>query len=144
MAKANRSITIDVDPEFFYGIVIDFEKYPEFVKDLKNVEILKQGDNEWTVKFHIHIIKKLDYTLNLWGDPGKYLKWSLAKKGFMKRNDGAWELTKLGENKIEANYTTEVDLGLLAPKSIVNMLISTTFPEMLKSFKARAEGLYDK
>jgi len=144
MAKASRSITIDVDPEFFYSIVVDFDKYPEFVKDLKKVKILKQSDNEWTVQFQIHIIKKMDYTLNLKGEPGKHLRWSLAKKGFMKRNDGAWDLKEIGENKIEATYSAEVDLGLLAPKSIVNMLLSTNFPNMLKAFKARAEDLYDK
>ena len=141
MTKASRSIVIDVDPGFFYDLVCDFEKYPEFVKDMKDVRIDKQGDNEWTVTFFVNIIKKVEYTLNLKGDPGKSLMWNLAKKGFMKRNDGGWRINDLGNGQIEAFYDVEVDLGLLAPKSIINMLISTTFPAMLKSFKKRAESL---
>lgn len=142
MAQANRSIVIDVDPDFFYDIICDFMSYPEFIDEVHDTRIEKEGKDEWTVTTFVKIIKKIDYTLNLKGVRGKSLTWSLAKKGFMKKNDGSWTLKDLGNNQIEATYSAEIDLGLLAPKTIVNAVMSTNFPTMLKAFKKRAEGLY--
>ena len=141
MAKASKSVVINVAPETFYGVIIDFDKYPQFIKDMKEVRIDKAEKNEWIVTFWVSIIKKVEYTLNLKGIPGKELTWSLTKKGFMKTNDGGWYLKEIGKNKTEATYTVDVDLGLFAPKSVVNMLISTSFPAMLKNFKDYAESL---
>ena len=141
MTQARRSIVIDVEPKVLYDIIVDFEKYPEFQSDLTNVKIDAHNGNEWTVTFTLHIIKKFDYVLHLKGKPYESVTWSLAKKGFMKKNDGGWELKDLGNGQTEATYFLEVDLGLLAPKGIVNMLLSTNFPKMLQSFKERAENM---
>ncbi len=141
MAQAKSSIVINVSPDVFYDVIIDFEKYPQFIKDMKEIRIDKAGDNEWTITFFVKIIKQVEYTLNLKGVPGEKLTWSLAKKGFMKANDGGWRLEKTGDNQTEATYTVDVDLGMFTPKSVVNMLISTSFPAMLKNFKEYAESL---
>jgi len=141
MALASSSIIIDVEPSKLFDVITDFEKYPEFLKEVSDIKMVDQGENQWTVTFYVSIIKKVDYTLKLKGDPGKSVTWSLAKKGFMKQNDGSWQLKDLGNGKTKATYTTEVNLGLLAPKSVVNMLVSTSFPAMLKAFKKRAENL---
>jgi ribosome-associated toxin RatA of RatAB toxin-antitoxin module len=141
MAQASRSIEVNVDPMTFYNVISDFEKYPEFLKELRSIRIDKSGENEWTVTFFVTIVKNIEYTLDFKGTPGKGLEWTLAKKGFMKKNSGSWALEEIDENQTKATYATEIDLGLLAPKSIVNMLISTNFPTMLKAFKEQAESL---
>lgn len=141
MTRASRSIVIDVEPEVLYDIIVDFRKYPEFVKEVTKVRIDSESENQWTATFFISMIKKLDYSLVLIGERPLSVTWSLAKKGFMKKNDGAWALKDLGDGKTEATYSAEIDLGLLAPKSIVNMLMSSNFPTMLSAFKKRAEGL---
>jgi coenzyme Q-binding protein COQ10 len=139
MTEASRSVVVDVPPEQFYEVVTDFQHYPEFVKELSDVRIDSEGDNEWTITFSVSLIKKFEYTLNLKGVPGKSVKWSLAKKGFMKKNDGSWSLTDLGDGRTEATYAVDVNMGMLAPKSVVNMLVASNFPTMLKAFKERAE-----
>lgn len=141
MTQASRSIVIDVEPEVIYDVIVDFKNYPAFVKEVKEVRMNDEGENEWTATFYISVIKRLDYTLHLIGDRPKTVTWSLAKKGFMKKNNGSWVLKDLGKGRTEATYTADVDLGLLAPKSIVNMLVSSNFPTMLKAFKKQAESL---
>ena len=141
MASAERSIIVDVTPEKFYEVITDFSKYPNFLKEVKKIEVLDKGENTWKVLNGINLIKSIEYTLDFVGEPGKSLKWKLADKGFMKKNDGAWTLKDLGDGRTEATYTLDIELGIFAPKAIVNKVMEVNFPSMLKAFKKQAESL---
>ena len=143
--KAKASEVIDVPPEKFFKVISDFEKYPEFIPEVKGVKILEKKKNEVTAEFEISLIKNIKYVLKLTFDPPHRLSWTLAEKGFFKQNDGAWELEPLeGGKKTKATYIVEIGVGMFVPKSIVNMLVGQSLPQMLKRFKERAESLYKK
>ena len=142
MAKASRSIEINRNPQECYEVITDYEKYPEFLDEVKEVQVLESSENKWTVKYTIHLIKKVDYILRHEGDRGKELGWSLVE-GFFKSNTGAWVLEELEEGKkTKTTYNIDVELGRLVPSKIVTSLTEKQLPKMLETFKARIERLY--
>ena len=147
MPSASRSITIDVPADHFFSVITDFESYPEFIPETVDVEILdtkKKGKGKVTeAKFFLKVIKKIDYTLRLTQEPNTRMHWELVEGPF-KTNNGSWELEPAGKNKVKATYTVDITMGFLVPQSITNMLVGTSLPKMLESFKERAESTYGK
>ncbi len=141
MPAAQDSIIINVPKEKFFEVITDFEKYPEFIPEMKSAQVVEHKDNEYIVDFTVTLIKKIDYRLKLIAHPYTKLEWNLVK-GFFKKNYGYWEIEELGPEQIKATYYVELEMGMLVPKKILNELAQIGLPRMLKNFKERAESLY--
>ena len=141
MPAAQESIVINVPKEKFFEVITDFEKYPEFIPEMKAAKVIEHKDNEYVVDFTVSLIKKIDYRLKLVAYPYEKLEWNLVK-GFFKKNYGYWLIKELGPEQIEATYYVELEMGLLVPKKLLNELAQVGLPGMLKRFKERAESLY--
>lgn len=141
MPAAQSSIVINVPKEKFFEVITDFEKYPEFIPEMKKAKVLEHNGNEYIVEFSVSMIKKVDYVLKLTAYPYTKLEWNLVK-GFFKKNYGYWDIEELAPDQIKATYYVELEMGLLVPKKILNELAQAGLPRMLKQFKERAESLY--
>jgi ribosome-associated toxin RatA of RatAB toxin-antitoxin module len=143
MAVSERSIEIDVPPKKFYDVVVDFARYSEFVDGAIGSETLVASEKNPRVRMDIKIIKKISYVLNFDLVPGKSVKWTLAEKGFFKKNDGSWTLEPLDKGKrTRATYRVDLEIAsLLVPDAILKQLNEINFPKMLAEFKKRAEGM---
>ena len=134
MPDLSRTILIDVPVERFYALIVDFDRYPEFLNDVDKTAIVHSTDNQWDVKFTVQVIRRVEYILRLTGVENQSLKWELASGQLFKTNTGAWVLEE-EDGKTRATYT-------IVPKAIINRLVEFTFPTMLKQWKERAESLY--
>jgi len=140
MPKSVRSIVINAAPARCFQVITDFERYPQFVEELKTAKILKREPNFLRVEFAVKIIKEISYTLDLTTKPDQEVSWTMHK-GFFKKNIGGWKLKELGGGKTEATYEVDVEFGLLVPSSVVKMLQENNLPKMLQAFKKRIEAL---
>jgi ribosome-associated toxin RatA of RatAB toxin-antitoxin module len=140
MAIAERKIEIGASREKLFQIIVDYERYPEFLSHMESAKVLSNNGNETTVEFTLNLIKKIRYTLRLKEDKNFGLSWNLLKGEFMKVNSGGWKLKSLAKNKTEATYFIELGFGLLVPKKISQMLADVQLPQTLEAFKARAEA----
>jgi ribosome-associated toxin RatA of RatAB toxin-antitoxin module len=140
MPGATTSIVMDVPPKVIYDVVLDFEKYPEFLPDVKGVTIEKKG-KLLTVSFEISIIKKIHYSLGFTAVPGKKIEWHFIKGDLFKGNNGYWQFEEVKKGQTKATYHIEVDFGLFVPSMITNKLVGNNLPTMMKRFKERAESL---
>jgi coenzyme Q-binding protein COQ10 len=143
MAQASKSVVVDVPPEKLFDVIVDFERYPEFLPEVKSAKIdAGQGSiKEVTYKVDIKA-KVITYTLRHTAErPGK-LSWTMVKGEMMKGNDGAWAL-KPGPRPgtTEATYTIDLKLSSLVPGFIEKALAEQSLPGLLANFKARAEKL---
>jgi ribosome-associated toxin RatA of RatAB toxin-antitoxin module len=138
VAKSVKTIVFDAPPDKCYEIVWDFAKYPVFVKELKNVEMLSREKGKVRAEFTIKVIKEIKYTLDIVGKTPTDINWTLVH-GFFKKNDGGWHFEDLGKGRTEATYTVDVDFGLLVPPAVVRMLQESNLPKMLEAFKKRIE-----
>jgi coenzyme Q-binding protein COQ10 len=140
MAAAEQSIVIDVPRDAFLAVITDYERYPEFLPDMKATRIVGRDGHAVDVVFTLHLVKRIEYTLRLVEDPPNGLSWTQVSGDFQ-RNDGGWTLQDLDGTRTHATYRIDVAVGVLVPGSIVNRLVGQTLPDTLRAFKRRAEAL---
>lgn len=140
MAQVTESIEIKATPKECYAVVSDFESYPEFVEGTSEVKIIGRSGTKTTVAYTLDMIKKVHYTLDHLGKPGKLLAWSLVEGDFMKKNQGQWTFEEVKKGITRAIYSIDIELGLFVPGTIERKLVTHHLPEMLTSFKKRIES----
>jgi coenzyme Q-binding protein COQ10 len=144
MAQASKSVTINVPPDKFFDVVADYEKYPEFLPEVKKVKVQAgQGDAK-EVTYTVDIkAKVINYTLKHTAERPNVLRWSMIKGEMMKGNDGSWTLKPGAKpDTTDATYNIDLRLSALVPGFIEKALAEQSLPSLLANFKARAEKLH--
>lgn len=140
MAGATRSIVINAPPDKVFDIITDYEKYPQFVSEVKKVTTSERQGNTVKLNYEINLVKTIRYTIRVTEERPKKMSWTFVEGDVMKTNTGSWVLEPEGEGKTRATYTVEVTVGPLVPKAIINGLVDQSLPKMMDAFKRRAEG----
>jgi ribosome-associated toxin RatA of RatAB toxin-antitoxin module len=139
LPSAIQTIEIDAPLDRVYAVIVDYERYPEFLPEIENTEVLRRDGNTVEVEFSLNLIKRLTYTLRLVGEPGTGVSWTLVD-GMFQTNDGSWNLESLEGRRTRATYRIEVAVGVFVPGAITKRLVGSTLPTTLAAFKARAEA----
>ena len=140
MPGATKAILIEAPIEKVFGIITDYEKYVEFLPEVKKIEISGRSGNQVDVHHEVAMVATVRYTLRLTEDKPSRVSWSLVKGEFMRQNQGSWVLESQGDARTQATYSIEMTFGPLVPRAVVNALVETSLPKMLSAFKARAEA----
>src|SRR5882672_10504327 len=119
MAQASRSVTVNVPPDKLFDVITDYEKYPEFLPEVKKVK-LEGGQGA---------IKEVTYQVDI---KAKVITYTLKHT--------AERPTKL-PGTTDATYTIDLKLSSLVPGFIEKALAEQSLPGLLANFKARAEKL---
>jgi coenzyme Q-binding protein COQ10 len=139
MPGATRSIVINAPVEKVFDVIVQYDKYPQFLPEVKEVRTSDRKGNELHVHYKVDVMKTIKYSIRVKEERPTRMSWSFIEGEFMKDNKGSWVLEPAGEGKTKATYTVEMALGALVPKTIVNALVETSLPKMLDAFKRRAE-----
>ena len=140
MPGATRAVVINTPVEKVFAVIKDYERYPEFLPEVKSTRISNRQGDEVDVQYEVDVLKKIRYTLRLKEEPPSRISWTFVEGELMRDNRGHWLLEDLGGGKTRATYNIEIKLGPLVPKSIVNVLVDSSLPKMLEAFKKRAES----
>ena len=140
MTKTQQQVVINAPIERVFDVIVDYERYPEFLPEMKAVEVLSRNDGVVIVRFELELIMRFVYTLRLLEDAPHSVRWSLEEAKIMSSNAGGWQLESLGPNSTRASYRIDVKLLGLIPSSVSNRISGITLPHTLARFKARAEG----
>ncbi|HZX96453.1 MAG TPA: SRPBCC family protein [Myxococcales bacterium] len=144
MAQASRSVTVNVPPEKLFEVIVDYERYPEFLPEVKKVKVEAGQGSIKEVTYTVDIkAKVINYTLRHTAERPSKLSWTMIKGEMMKGNDGTWML-KAGAQPgtTDATYTIDLKLSSLVPAFIEKALAEQSLPGLLANFKARAEKLH--
>jgi ribosome-associated toxin RatA of RatAB toxin-antitoxin module len=140
MPSARHSIEIDASSENLLAVITDFEAYPDFLPDIVDAKVVSAEDGSWEVRFALHLIRRLDYTLRLVQENPHRIRWTLIE-GLFRKNSGGWEIEVLEEgSRVRAHYDIEIQVGMFLPGTLVNTLVQKSLPDMLACFKTRAEA----
>ena len=141
MRRASRSIEIDVPPEAFFRVLQEYERYPEFVPEVKAVKVGSRSAEAVEVTYWLDVkLRVFDFTLRHVTRSPMRIEWSLVRGGeFMRANEGAWTFERAGSGGTLATYAIEIDLGPLVPATFEKALAERGLPNMLANFKAQAE-----
>lgn len=141
MAGASRSIVVNAPPEKVYDIVIAYDRYPEWLPEVKTIRTSDRKGNEVKVHYEVDFkIKTIRYTILAREERPTRMSWSFIEGEVMKDNKGSWVLEPEGEGRTKVTYNVEVAVGPLVPKSILNTLVDQSLPKMLEAVKRRAEA----
>jgi coenzyme Q-binding protein COQ10 len=140
MAGATRSIIINAPPEKLFDIIANYDRYGEFLPEVKKIWTSDRQGNQVKVHYEVNVVKTIRYTLLVKEERPTRMSWSFVEGEVMKDNKGSWVLEPDGEGRTKATYTVEMALGPLVPKAIINGLVDQSLPKMLDAFKRRAEG----
>lgn len=146
MAQASRSVTVNVPPEKLFDVIADYEKYPEFLPEVKKVKVDAGQGSIKEVTYTVDIkAKVINYTLKHTAEKPVKLAWTMIKGEMMKGNDGTWVLKPGAQpGTTEATYTIDLKLSSLVPGFIEKALAEQSLPALLNNFKNRAEKLHPK
>ena len=143
MPGTQQEVQISVSPEDFFGVITDYESYPEFLDEMEDAKVLSRSGNTSEVQFTVQLIKRVTYTLVLIENRPESVTWSL-KEGPFKVSNGSWYLERLSDGSTRAQYEVEVKVAAFVPKSVSSRIVGKTVPALLAAFKGRAEMLHSR
>jgi ribosome-associated toxin RatA of RatAB toxin-antitoxin module len=155
-APVARDIVIEVSPEALFDVIVDYDRYPEFVPSVKQCKARRRAPSAGAEGGPVEVdyvvdlgVKTVRYTLRHHEERPARVAWELVSSDWMKVSNGSWELASEGAYT-RARYTVEVQIAKppLVPQSLVDRitdeLTRVQLPRTLSAFKARAESLRDR
>ena len=141
MPGASRSIVVNAPPEKVFDTIINYDRYPEWLPEVKKIRTSERKGNEVKVHYEVDFkIKTIRYTILAREERPQRMSWSFVEGEVMKDNKGSWVLEPAGEGRTKVTYSVEVAVGPLVPKSILSTLVDQSLPNLLENFKRRVEA----
>jgi ribosome-associated toxin RatA of RatAB toxin-antitoxin module len=141
MPGASRSIVFHAPMEKCFEVISDYERYPEFLPEVKRIRTSNRNGAEVDVQYEADVVKTIKYTVHMKEEKPSKVSWSFIDGEFMKDNKGGWVLEDAGNGTTKATYSIEVTVGPLVPKAILNALVDSQLPRLLENFKKRIESM---
>jgi ribosome-associated toxin RatA of RatAB toxin-antitoxin module len=144
MPKSSTTIETFVSPEEFREIILDVEKYPEFLPEVKKVVVHERSDSSMLASFFVEVKVggmdvKTDYTCRYTID-GNNIRWTLDKSDSMTTNEGSWTLEETDDGETRAQYESEIVTTLPIPQDLQKLFADQEMPRMMQRFRDRAEA----
>lgn len=147
MAKAKSTEVFKCTAEQLFKIVTDYEKYPDFLSEVKKCKVLKAEGNKKLIEYHVSMIKSFSYKLqmveNYVENGTSTVVWDFISGDVFKSLKGGWTVEPEG-NQCRATYEVEATFGLFVPGPIANTLVNVSLPNMMSSYHKRIQQLYGK
>ena len=141
MAAANATETFECTPEQFYAVITDFERYPEFLSEVKACRVLRAEGARKLVEFEVAVVKS--FTYRLWMEEAAPLKlsWTLESGDLFKTSEGSWTLENRGGDT-RATYAVDASFKMLVPGLVTKALVNVNLPGMMKAYRERVNQIY--
>jgi ribosome-associated toxin RatA of RatAB toxin-antitoxin module len=144
MSVVTKDVLIEAPIERFYDIVVDYERYPEFVPGIRACRAKRVG-REIHVEYELDVgVRRIRYVLRHEEQRPRRVSWSLVSGDMLKVSNGSWDLSP-EQDHTRATYSVDIQITRppLVPQAIVNRvsdeLTRVQLPKTLAAFKARAE-----
>lgn len=143
MASASTTEVFNCTPAQFYKIVADYEKYPEFLSEVRDCKVLKAEGNKKLVEYTVSVVKNFKYSLWMSEVENQEIKWEFAGGDIFKTSTGSWKLTEEG-GKCRASYAVDATFTMFVPGPIAKALVSVNLPNMISAYHKRVAELYGR
>lgn len=143
MSSANHAEVFNCKPEEFYKIVADYEKYPEFLSEVKGCKVLKSEPGKKLVEFQVNLIKSFKYNLWMHEEAPHTIRWDFEGGDLFKASSGSWKLQDEA-GKTRATYSIDAQFKTFVPGPIAKALIQVNLPNMMSAYHKRVSELYGR
>jgi ribosome-associated toxin RatA of RatAB toxin-antitoxin module len=141
--QATEHLRMEAPPERCYEVVTDFERYPEWVADIKHVEVLARDEQGRGTKVAFRAAamgRSTSYTLayDYSAAPGE-VSWVLEKGDITRRLDGTY-VFEPSDGGTEVTYHLAVELVVPLPGFIKSRAEGRIITNALRELKSRVEA----
>ena len=143
---STRQILVDAPPELCYEVICDFESYPEWVRDLKRVEVSERdkGGRARHITFHAMAMgRSTTYVLEYdYESEPLRIVWKLLEGDLVKQLDGEYRFVPAPdeEGKTLLTYSLTVDLVVPVPGYVRRRAEARILQAALEGFRRRVES----
>lgn len=141
---ATEHTVLSPPPERCFAVIADIERYPEWVADIKQVEILERdGDGRPArVRFRLAAFgRSTTYTLAYdYSEAPRVLSWRLVEGDITTKLDGSYIFGPAEGGGTEVTYRLEVELRVPIPGFIKRRAQSRIMSTALRELRLRAES----
>ena len=141
MAEAKTTDVYNCGTTDFFKIISDYEKYPEFLSEVKGCKVLKEEAGRKLVEYTVSVVKEFKYRLWMTEEAPIKISWVFESGDIFKSSIGSWVLEDEA-GKTRATYTVEAKFNMFVPGPIAKALVSVNLPGMVSSYKKRVKELY--
>jgi ribosome-associated toxin RatA of RatAB toxin-antitoxin module len=137
--EAHEHITVGVAPERVYAVAVDFERYPDWARDVKQVEVLERDDQGRGAKVEYRVAalgRSIRYVLAYdYGEAPTAFSWHLDESDTLRRLDGRYGFEP-EDGGTRVAYDLAIDLAIPLPglikRQAARMIVATALKELKK------------
>ena len=140
---ASQTTLIKAAPQECFATAIEFERYPEWAKDVKEAVVRERDEDgrATLVEFRASALgRSTHYTLayDYSGAPER-MSWKLERGAIMRAIDGAYTFTPTDDGSTHVRYDLSIELVVPLP-GFVKRRAEVRILNTLKELKARVES----
>ena len=143
MKESDKSIEFNYNAKELFDIVLDIEKYPDYIPWCKKINILKKNKN--SIKANMIVNYKLLPTQQFISIVTYDVKNLLIKtqyiEGPLKNLDTIWRFVKIEKNKTIVNFNIKFEFKNFFHQKISEVFYSLVENKMMESFEKRAKKI---
>ena len=144
---ANDRIRVEAPADRCWDVAIDFESYPEWVRDVKEVHTIErdpEGRGKRVEYRAAALGKSIRYTLDYdWSEAPRAFTWTLVEGEMLRALDGRYEFAPddaSGRAGTLVTYDLRIDLSLPMPGMVKRRAGALIVHNALQELKRAAEG----
>lgn len=141
MSATSHTEVFNCTVDQFYKIISDYDKYPEFLSEVKGCHVVEDHGAKKLVEYNISIIKNFTYSLWMNEKAPTAINWEFAGGDLFKTSTGSW-LLEDEAGKTRATYTVDASFKTFVPGPVAKALISVNLPNMMSAYHKRVSELY--
>lgn len=144
--QARETTTVNAPLERVFEVLVDFERYPEWVGDLKQAVVVERDDQGRALEVEFRAAamgRSTTYRLRYdYGGAPRRLSWWLAQGDIERELDGTYVLQPFDgdDSRTELIYELAVDLILPIPGFVKRRAESRIMKAALEDLRLRAEA----
>jgi uncharacterized membrane protein len=143
--SADERIRVEAGADRCFDVAVDFESYPEWARDVKEVKIL-EVDEEGRgkrVEYRVAALgKSVRYMLEYdYSDAPASFSWKLVEGDLVKRLDGSYRFEPETPASTRVHYQLAVDLTMPLPGLLKRRAAGLIMGNALKELKKQVEAV---
>jgi uncharacterized membrane protein len=142
---ANERIRIDAPADRCWDVAVDFESYPEWVRDVKEVRTLERAPDGLgkRVEYRAAALgKSVRYILEYdYSDAPNSFSWKFVEGDVLRRLDGTYRFEPEGPSSTRVHYELAVDLAVPLPGLLKRRAAGLIMGSALKELKKQVEAV---
>jgi uncharacterized membrane protein len=136
------SIVVNADPDTIMDFIADFERYPSWQEDIRDVEVLEHDENGWGTRVRFDVTSGplaarlvLAYTYD-----DNAMRWELVESDKIRVNTGAYLLEDLGDGTTKVTYELEAEPKIPVPRMVRRQIARKLIDAALSGVKRTVEA----